>query len=94
MPTAAVLGNNHRQRSHGIRRNARTVGWHEGDKAEKRAEGEAAAYSIVRPELRQFELSPGKEAGTAVGSLDSGTASALHSPRSALPHESPFPEFC
>ena len=93
-PTTAAAMSTRQRSSLGIRRNTRTanLGW-QADVVERQPE-EADAYSIVRPGLRQFELCPAKAAGIAAGSFDSGTASALHSPRSAMPNDNPFPEFC
>jgi hypothetical protein len=86
-----------KQRSVGIRRNARTANFHWQDDSGK-AEESTAAYSIVRPGFCQFELFPignkqHQQMGNAVGSVDSGTASALHSPRNALSNENSFPQF-
>uniref|UniRef100_A0A915MBT7 non-specific serine/threonine protein kinase n=1 Tax=Meloidogyne javanica TaxID=6303 RepID=A0A915MBT7_MELJA len=67
------------------RRNARTA--HFGCQKQRKEEEneETPPYSILRPGLRQFELSPHKQEETeAGGSVDSGTSSALHSPRIML----------
>nr|CAD2185511.1 unnamed protein product [Meloidogyne enterolobii] len=67
------------------RRNAQTA--HFGCQKQRKEEEneETPPYSILRPGLRQFELCPHKQEETeAGGSVDSGTSSALHSPRIML----------
>uniref|UniRef100_A0A1I8B102 non-specific serine/threonine protein kinase n=1 Tax=Meloidogyne hapla TaxID=6305 RepID=A0A1I8B102_MELHA len=66
------------------RRNAQTA--HFGCQKHRDDEnGEIPPYSILRPGLRQFELCPyNQEETEAGGSVDSGTSSALHSPRIML----------